>query len=84
MCVVSGIFDYGFDKWSPRPAAPSVPFPTPAEIAEFRRLLEAARRFDEVAGEPDCEIEAKKERLRNLLTELAELSGFEIDITFLD
>ncbi len=83
MCVMSAIFDYGHEKWLPNPVYPHAPqMPTQAELEEFRKLLEAARAFDIAANQPDCELEAKKERLRNLLQDLAEECGF--DIAFLD
>ena len=89
MCMVSGVMDYGFERWRRPPEflpveSPGVLFPTQAEINEFRKLLEAAREFDRKTNQPDCELAAKKERLRDLLQDIAEECGFDIDITFLD
>lgn len=86
---MSAIFDYGWKKWNPPQPNPFYPPPvqptiTPEEIAEFRRLLEAARRFDEVTGQPDCETEEKKARVKDLLEDLAAEFDLNIDITFLD
>lgn len=64
----------------PVPALPDVPvpvlpsMPTQAEIDEFRRLLERAREYDRKNGEPDCELEEKRQKLR----ELAKQLGVEI------
>lgn len=59
-----------------------IPIPEPKitdeEIREFRKLLERARKYDKDNGEPDCEMEEKKEKLRKLAAEL----GF--DISFID
>jgi hypothetical protein len=44
--------------------------PTPAEIAEFRRLLENARELDQKTGQKDCELAEKKQRLKDLLDKL--------------
>lgn len=56
---------------------PDVPIPqiSPAEIEEFRKLLERAREYDKKHNEPDCEIEEKKQKLR----ELAEQLGVKIE-----
>lgn len=59
------------------PFAPPViaPMPTQEEIAEFRRLLERAREYDKRNGEPDCELQEKRDRLKKLADEL----GVKID-----
>lgn len=48
---------------------------TPEEIKEFRRLLERAREYDKRTGQPDCELEEKKQTLKKL----ADLMGVKID-----
>lgn len=50
---------------------------TPEEIAEFRRLLKRAREYDRRNNEPDCELEEKKARLRDLAKELGVTITFE-------
>lgn len=77
MCTVSMIYDHFHDKWNewrtaPSPAAPAI---TPEEIEEFRRLLERAREYDRRHGQPDCELEEKRRRLKDLAKEL----GVEIE-----
>jgi len=37
------------------------------EVTELRELLEAARRFDIVTGQPDCETAEKMEFIRKLM-----------------
>ena len=88
MCVVSMIMDHYIDKW--RPLTPTMPYrPAPvvinveppitdAEIREFRELLERARKYDREHNEPDCEMESKK----NAIKELAKVLG--IDVSFVD
>lgn len=83
MCVVSMIMDYYHDKWQPlvpQPYPVPYPFPvpspiTPEEIEEFRKLLERAREYDKRNNEPDCELDEKKRKIR----ELAKALGVEID-----
>jgi hypothetical protein len=53
---------------------------TQEEIDEFRRLLERAREYDKRNNEPDCEMESKKQKLRDLAKEL----GIEDKIQFID
>lgn len=81
MCVVSMIMDHYHDKWAPYypqptvpvyPPVPYVPMPmpvpaiSPEEVSEFRRLLERARAYDRKHNEPDCELEEKKRKVREL------------------
>ena len=44
--------------------------PSPAEIEEFRKLLEKARQYDKKHNHPDCGLEEKKELLRKLAQQL--------------
>lgn len=48
---------------------------TPEEAEEFRRLLDRAREYDRKTGQPDCELESKRQRVR----ELAERLGVKVD-----
>lgn len=60
---------------SPTYIPPIVPAITPEEIAEFRRLLDRAREYDKRNNEPDCEMESKRQKLKELAKEL----GVEIN-----
>ena len=90
MCVYSMVTDHYWEKWNKPPyipITPAVPVPpvmvpqiivpqiSQEEIDEFRKLLERAREYDKKHGEPDCELEEKKKRVR----ELAESLGVKID-----
>ena len=55
----------------PHPVSPI----TPAEIEEFRKLLERAREYDRKNNEPDCELEEKRKKLKDLAKDL----GVEIN-----
>ncbi len=85
MCVVSMVMDHYHDKWwrlfpppqpwvapAMPPAAPLQPAPaiSPAEVDEFRRLLERAREYDRLHNQPDCELDEKREKLRKLARDL--------------
>lgn len=48
------------------------------EIEELRLLLIAAKHFDEVTGQPDCEMDEKVDLIRRL----AELVGVDLDDIF--
>lgn len=54
---------------------PKPPVITAEEIAEFRKLLERAREYDRKHNQPDCELEEKRMKIRELATTL----GVEID-----
>ena len=90
MCTVSMIYDHYHDKWKQPPYVPPyVPTPfvpnvipnpyvspiTPAEIEEFRKLLDRAREYDKTHNQPDCELEEKRKKVK----ELAESLGVSID-----
>jgi hypothetical protein len=85
MCVVSMIYDHYDDRWrrhlddlAKQPVYVPIqiqPAISQEEIAEFRRLLERAREYDKRTGQPDCEMEDKREKLRKLAEEL----GVKID-----
>lgn len=81
MCSVSMIMDHYWEKWQPHkdyifPLPPLVSPITWDEIQEFRRLLERAREYDRKHNQPDCELEEKRQRLKNLAAELG------VDISF--
>ena len=57
---------------------PTIPI-TDAEIEEFRKLLERAREYDRRNNEPECELESKKQKIRDLAKEL----GIEEKVNFL-
>lgn len=46
-----------------------------AEVVEMRELLRAAKRIDELTGQPECETEAKLAVLR----QVAEMVGLSLD-----
>lgn len=82
------IYDHYHEKWnkpiyidvppwmSPIEQTKPKPSPiTPEEIEEFRRLLDRARKYDQEHNQPDCELESKRQKLRDLSKEL----GVEID-----
>ena len=91
MCVYSLIADHYIDKWnrwiptptSPQPLQPIyIPLPAPTispltqeEVDDFRKLLERAKKYDEENGEKDCELDSKKQKLKDL----AKMLGVEID-----
>jgi hypothetical protein len=79
------VMDHYSERWEPytiptQPVivpivVPSSPRISEDEVKEFRRLLERARQYDKDHGEPDCELESKKQRLLKLAEEL----GIKID-----
>lgn len=85
MCSVSMIMDHQYDEWQRRlqqwqpPAWPYQPYQPPPirpeEVEEFRRLLDRAREYDRKNNEPDCELEEKRQKLRDL----ADTLGVKID-----
>lgn len=74
MCVISMVIDAKAYEWDQRyfqiPAIPYPPMPTRQELDEFHRLLARAREYDKKHGEPDCEIEEKKAKLKAMADEL--------------
>lgn len=71
----------------PPPFAPPMTWPTRAEFAslkreveELKKLLQAAKAFDEATGQPDCEMEEKVE----IVKKVAELVGVDLGDIFGD
>jgi len=90
MCTVSMIIDHYHHRWGrhlqPNPTIPNVTIPAvnpspkvPAisaeEIEEFRELLERARAYDREHNQPDCGLEEKRQKIKDLAEEL----GVEIE-----
>lgn len=91
MCVVSMVMDHINDEWQRKYFPTTIPWkdygpiqtpapvptgmPTQEEINELNRLIERAREYDRRNNEPDCELEKKKQKLK----ELADLLGVKID-----
>jgi hypothetical protein len=87
MCTVSMVGDFYRDRWTqPPPMFPDhYMINTPVtrgefdalkrEVAEMKELLKAAKRIDEVTGQPDCEMADKVEVLRRV----ADLVGVDLD-----
>lgn len=89
MCVYSMIADYYQDKWKKLwenvPYVPPTTLPAPIifpqpqitqeELKEFRELLERAKKYDKENNQKDCELDSKKETLRQLAKQL----GVEIE-----
>jgi len=68
MCVMSMIMDHAFttpkDIWQ----APSYP-------DDLKKLLEEAKKYDEMTGQPDCELDEKRLALKKIADEM----GVKID-----
>lgn len=86
MCVVSMVMETYTDRWnrqrilgpSTQPeilSPPVAPMISPKEVEEFRDLLERAREYDKRRGEPNCELDEKRQALKKIAQEL----GVEID-----
>ena len=86
MCAVSYVGDYFRDTWPKKNNGweyVEVNGPTryefnklKEEVEALRDLVESAKKYDEVLGEPDCEIDDKVERIRKV----AKHFGVEIDL----
>jgi len=67
MCVYSMVSDYGRNmnpgNWNPN------------SFDAFKQLLDEARKFDEAAGEPDCEDPSKAEFLKELEERFADMES---------
>lgn len=71
--------------WPGIPLPYTIPLPPPdraefdklkREVDELRKLIEAAQRFDEATGQPECEAEDKADLIRKL----AKYVGVEINL----
>lgn len=76
MCAVSMIMDQGIKQWPmPNPGIgnpfqPPYNGPTKEQFEEFLNLLRAAKKFDDITGQPDCELESKKDLIRKMADRL--------------
>ena len=81
MCTYSMVSDH-FMKQYPSYQAPvynwPVPYngPTKEQFQELIDLLKAAKRIDIATGQPDCELESKKQTLRDMAKQL----GIQVEI----
>lgn len=86
MCIVSMVFDYGQKTWPdtypniPQPTTPytlpaSPNVPSPEQWAEFKELVEKAKKFDELTSQPDCEDPKKQEWYDRMERRLAALEA---------
>lgn len=83
MCVMSMVMDHYQEKWEPRlyqttlTVGSTWPAITPEEVAEFRTLLERAREYDRSTGQPDCELDTKRQAVKSIAKQLG------VEIAFL-
>jgi hypothetical protein len=79
VCVYSMIMDHYRDKWEPLVIPKYIPAPTftkeelddfRKDAAELKKLLERAKKYDQETGQKDCELESKKDKVRELAKEL--------------
>ena len=70
MCTYSMIADHYGQKWGQYLQFTPPQIPNQAELDEFRQLLERAREYDRRNHEPGCELDEKKDRIRQLAKEL--------------
>lgn len=89
MCVVSMVGDHYSDRFNSQPyqfwqhycEVKREEFDAlKAEVEEMKELLIAAKKIDEVTGQPDCEMEEKIE----LLKKVAEAVGVDLEEVFGD
>jgi hypothetical protein len=64
--------------WQPEPTPLPVPPVSQEEVEEFRRLLERAREYDRRNNEPDCEMDEKRQKVRELAKQLG------VDVSFIE
>ena len=91
MCVVSMVMDDWMHRHPAFPQQPSITWPTtvmPAEVTKeefeelkaemesLKKLLHAAKIYDEETGQPDCEIAEKM----TMIKEYAESLGVDLEI----
>lgn len=70
MCVVSMVMGQGL-SW------PQERWINPVTVPIFEDMYKAAKKYDEDNGEPNCELEFKKDALRKLANELNIKINFE-------
>lgn len=73
MCVASMISDHALKQWPyPNPVIypTSPPGPTKEQFEELLVLLRAAKKFDELTNQPDCQDTLKKSQLKRIATQL--------------
>ena len=78
MCVVSMIVDHGIERmkyWTtPSTTTNPVFYPSTDTLKELgftiSELMRKAKAYDEEHGEPDCELDEKKETLQKLADQL--------------
>ena len=89
MCVYSAISDWGRSTFTPVTQPPTWVYPPPPDNAApakptvtltkadwdaFKRLLDAAKKFDDVTGQPDCESAEKTAWMKEVEERLAKLT----------
>lgn len=67
MCAVSMIMDHGREQ-------PRQIWLQPWWPGQFEELLKKAKKYDEMTGQPDCELDEKRQALKKIADEL----GIEI------
>ena len=67
MCTMSMIMDHGLEQ-------PKIVWQQPYFVPNFEELLRKAKAYDEMTGQPDCELDEK----RLALKKIAEEMGVEI------
>lgn len=84
MCAVSVMSDWGREHWNPFHLAPQDSQPTlnPETVIitrqqwdEYLKLLDAARKFDEATGQPDCGDSQKMEWMKKVEDRLNQLEA---------
>jgi hypothetical protein len=88
MCVVSAVGDYWRDNNLPNyppwvyPTPPATTTlgtpPTKQEVEELKKLLLAAKKYDESTGQPNCETDEKVA----IIKRVAELLGIDMEEVF--
>lgn len=90
MCFVSLVMDHYREQWEGRlnqtgaigtgQAVTFTTWPpqiTLAEVGEFKALLDRARDYDKRTGQPNCELDEKRQALKRIATQLG------VEIAFL-
>jgi len=68
MCAVSFIMDSYSEGWMKRLEEGKTV--TGTDIEDFYRIYEKAKEYDKKTGQPDCELEEKRQRLLAIAKEL--------------